>query len=242
MPSSVRRRREQLEDLGLDRHVERGRRLVGDEQARLAAQRHRDHRALAHAAAELVRVVVDPALRARDADELEQLDRALLGGLARAMPRWVSIASVIWRPIVSTGLRLDSGSWKIIAIRAPRTLRSLSSGSRAGPGPAKTAEPAVTRLDTLREQAQQRQRADTLLPEPDSPTRPIVSPGSRCRTRARGPRERCGRARELDLEALHREQRRAPAAVRRHGSLARVGVTGRGRRAKPGSWTSAGYG
>ncbi len=41
---------QQLQDLRLDRHVERGRRLVGDQKRRLADQRHRDHRALAHAA------------------------------------------------------------------------------------------------------------------------------------------------------------------------------------------------
>ena len=51
--------REQLQDLRLDRDVERGRRLVGDEQLRLAGERHRDHHALAHAARELVRVRVD---------------------------------------------------------------------------------------------------------------------------------------------------------------------------------------
>ena len=45
----------QVEDLGLDRHVERGRRLVGDEQLRLAGERHRDHDALRHAARHLVR-------------------------------------------------------------------------------------------------------------------------------------------------------------------------------------------
>ena len=47
---------DQLEDLRLHRHVERGRRLVGDQQLRLVRERHRDHRALAHAARELVRI------------------------------------------------------------------------------------------------------------------------------------------------------------------------------------------
>ena len=46
---------QQVEDLGLDGHVERGRRLVGDQQVRLAGQRHGDEGALPHAAAELVR-------------------------------------------------------------------------------------------------------------------------------------------------------------------------------------------
>ena len=48
---------QQVEDLRLDRDVERRRRLVGDQQLRLAGERHRDHRALAHAARELVRIV-----------------------------------------------------------------------------------------------------------------------------------------------------------------------------------------
>ena len=47
---------DQIEDLGLDRDVERRRRLVGDQQLRLVGERHRDHHALAHAAGELVRI------------------------------------------------------------------------------------------------------------------------------------------------------------------------------------------
>ena len=74
---SSRRSLEQVEDLGLDRHVERGRRLVGDQQLRVAGERDGDHHALAHAAGELVRVVVEAPCGVRDADLLEQLDRAL---------------------------------------------------------------------------------------------------------------------------------------------------------------------
>ena len=76
VPSSLCRRAHQLEDLRLDRHVERGRRLVGDQQLRIAGERHRDHHALAHTARELVRVLVDALFGVRDADHLEQLDRA----------------------------------------------------------------------------------------------------------------------------------------------------------------------
>ena len=57
---------QQVEDLRLDRHVERGRRLVGDQQRRFAGERHRDQRALAQAARELVRVVVDPRAAVRE--------------------------------------------------------------------------------------------------------------------------------------------------------------------------------
>ena len=67
---------EQGEDLRLRRHVERRRRLVGDDQVGVVDERHRDHHALAHAARELVRVVVDPALGAGDPDGLQQLEGA----------------------------------------------------------------------------------------------------------------------------------------------------------------------
>ena len=52
---------QQIEDLRLDGDVERGGGLVGDHQLGLAGQRHRDHDALAHAAGELVRIVVHAA-------------------------------------------------------------------------------------------------------------------------------------------------------------------------------------
>src|SRR5690554_2187960 len=50
----------EIEDLGLDGHVERGGRLIGYQQARVARQRHRDHRTLAHSSAQLVWVLLDP--------------------------------------------------------------------------------------------------------------------------------------------------------------------------------------
>ena len=68
---------EQVEDAGLDGDVERGRRLVGDQQLRVAGERDRDHHALAHPARVAVRVVVEPGRGVRDADLFEQLDRAL---------------------------------------------------------------------------------------------------------------------------------------------------------------------
>ena len=46
---------DQVEDLRLDGDVERGGRLVGDQQLRFAGERHRDQHALAHAARHLVR-------------------------------------------------------------------------------------------------------------------------------------------------------------------------------------------
>ncbi len=59
------------------RHDSGGGRLVGDQEARPARQRHRDHRALPQAARELPRVGVHALARHRDAHVLEQLHRHL---------------------------------------------------------------------------------------------------------------------------------------------------------------------
>ena len=69
----------QLEDLRLNRDVQRGGRLVGDEQLRLAGQRHGDHHALAHAAGELVRILPGDDLRVGDLHVGEHLDDLLPG-------------------------------------------------------------------------------------------------------------------------------------------------------------------
>ena len=68
---------DQRDDLRLHRDVERGGRLVGDDQLRLGAERERDHDALAHAAGEFVRIGVDALLRRGNADLGEQIDGAL---------------------------------------------------------------------------------------------------------------------------------------------------------------------
>jgi hypothetical protein len=70
---------EQAQDPRLNRHVERRRRLVGDEQLRPARERDGDGDALAHAARELVRVRVARSLGIRDADVLQQLHRPARG-------------------------------------------------------------------------------------------------------------------------------------------------------------------
>ena len=76
MPALLLQLAQQVEDLRLRRHVERRRRLVGDEQARIARERHRDHRPLAQAAAQLERVLVDAPLGLGDADAAQHLDAA----------------------------------------------------------------------------------------------------------------------------------------------------------------------
>ena len=66
---------QELEDLGLHGDVEGGRRLVGDDQARVERERLRDDDALLLAAGELVRVVVDAVLGVGDADPAQHVDR-----------------------------------------------------------------------------------------------------------------------------------------------------------------------
>ena len=67
---------DEIEDLRLHGHVQRRRRLVGNNEPRLAGERHGDHDALAHAARVLVRERGETARRIGDADAPQQL----LGG------------------------------------------------------------------------------------------------------------------------------------------------------------------
>ena len=69
----------QLQDLRLDGAVERGGRLVGDQDLGIARHRHRDHDALAHAAGQLVRILLHPPPRLGDAHRIQHRDGALLG-------------------------------------------------------------------------------------------------------------------------------------------------------------------
>ena len=72
---------QQLQDLCLHRHVERCGGFVGDQHPRVERERLGDHRPLALAARQLVRVGIDPARGIGDLDQLEQLDRPTPRGL-----------------------------------------------------------------------------------------------------------------------------------------------------------------
>ena len=136
---------DQLEDLRLHGHVERRRRLVGDQHVRVVDERHRDHRALAHAARELVRVVARAA-RARSGSRPRRAARrrarspACFETFACA---WT--ASAIWSPTRYIGCRHANGSWKIIEMSRPRILRSSSRlQPRAGRVPSKRISPVMS--------------------------------------------------------------------------------------------------
>ena len=68
---------QQIENLGLNGHIQRGRRLVGKQDRRVARQRNGQHDALAHAAGKVVRIQATPLLRPVDADKAHQLEHAL---------------------------------------------------------------------------------------------------------------------------------------------------------------------
>ena len=68
----------ELQDLGLDRHVQGRRRLIRYEYLGVAREAHRDHGPLAHAARELVRVLLGPP-GVGDADVAKHLHGLLLG-------------------------------------------------------------------------------------------------------------------------------------------------------------------
>ena len=91
---------DELDDLRLDRHVERRRRLVGDDQFRRAGERHGDHDALAHAAGELVGIVVEARRRLGDADLMPGSRSRATARLPSAQPFVEALApSVICPPI-----------------------------------------------------------------------------------------------------------------------------------------------
>ena len=105
----------------------------------------------------------------------EQFDRPGGGGLP-SIRRWRRRTPEIWRPTGITGLSDVMGSWKIMPISLPRTRRSWAGESVSRPRPAR-------RTPSPRTVAESGSRPMTdspkvLLPHPDSPTTPTISPGS----------------------------------------------------------------
>ena len=85
------------------------------------------------------------------------------------------IDSVICFPIVNTGFSEVMGSWKIMAMRLPRRSRISSSLIFNRSCPSKMTSPPVILPGGLG--IKRMTESDvTLLPDPDSPTRPSVSP------------------------------------------------------------------
>ena len=94
---------QQIQDLRLDGHVEGRGGLVGDDELRIARQRHGDEHALALAAGQFVGVGVKRALRI-ESYQLQQPSSAV-----RVPPRFVSC--FIWALISMDGFNEESASW-----------------------------------------------------------------------------------------------------------------------------------
>ena len=170
-PSALLEVLEQAQHLRLDHHVERRRRLVGDQQPRLAGQREPDEHALALAAGELVRVVVRAPRR--QADELEQLAHARARGARARLGACSRIASPICRPMRWTGFSVCSAPWKTIASSVQRTARSRPGFIVSTSSPSSRTSPVTC---APRGSSRSSAPASDDLPQPDSPARPSVSP------------------------------------------------------------------
>ena len=166
---------EEAQDPGLHDHVEGRGRLVGQQQGRPRRERHGDHDALAHAAAELVRIGRRALRASRMPTRLHHLDRAR-PGRAAAEP-------VVRADHLGDGLAdAQDGIQRRHRIledhrdaRAAQRLLCRSSRSRSET-PSSVIRPVVTA--PRRQQPEDRARQVRLLPEPLSPTRPNASPGA----------------------------------------------------------------
>ena len=69
---------QQIQDLGLNGHVQSRGRLIGDDQLGVAGQGHGDHDTLAHTAGQLVGEHIVHALAVGDTGHLQQVDGAFL--------------------------------------------------------------------------------------------------------------------------------------------------------------------
>ena len=113
------------QDLRLDGGVERRRRLVGDQQLRLAGQRHGDQIALVHAAGKLMRKVAQPPFRvgmptSRAGGSLRRGSPARTGPPRHQGSGSAGRLAELPADAVH-GIEAADGSWKIMAIfgRAP---------------------------------------------------------------------------------------------------------------------------
>ena len=128
------------------------------------------------------------------------------------MSRWVRTCSAIWLPTVNAGFRLVIGSWKIMAISFPRSFRRLAGLRLVRSRPSNRIEP-VTR-DTLAGSSPMTARAETVLPEPLSPTSPSVLPRCTVKSAPSITGSHSPRGQELDAQAPDRRavRHRVPAA------------------------------
>ena len=162
------------QDLRLDDHVERRRRLVGDEQLRPQHERERDHDPLPHAARELVRVLAEA--RRRDPHPAERLERPPphLCVLQLRLVALERLGEVILDPQQRVEARhrlLEDQPEVGPAQPAELPAAASRSGSGRRTSPRRRAAAPSGRSPRM-------PRPSVDLPQPDSPTSPTISPSS----------------------------------------------------------------
>ena len=103
--------------------------------------------------------------------------RALVQALRRLSCSCTRMGSATWSPMVNSGFSEAMGSWRIMAIRLPRMCRISTSDLGTRSSPSKRMAPPTMRAAVGSRRSSERARV--VLPEPDSPTIPSVSPASR---------------------------------------------------------------
>ena len=94
----------------------------------------------------------------------------------REAPSWTRRGSATWSPTVNSGFSEAMGSCRIIAMRLPRTRRISRSDLVRRSAPSKRTSPSTMRAAVG--SRRRRDSASVVLPDPDSPTMPRVSPAS----------------------------------------------------------------
>ena len=198
----VAQRGEEVEDLRLHRHVERRDRLVGDEQPRPWRQRRGDADPLALTARQRVRAPVGEA--GADPDLGEHFGRRGRRVPRRVPMRSASSASRTLRRTVQRGSSEPNESWKTGC-----TVRRRRGSSGSNGWPSSTIEPAVGAVRP------RMHRPSVVLPEPDSPTMPRISPGADVEVDLVDGVERPPPL-SVDAELLGRRRAARPTASLRH--------------------------
>ena len=212
---------DQGEDLGLDRHVERGRRLVRDEDRGIAHERGRDHRPLAQPPRELVRIAPRAPFGVRHPHPLEHFD----GVPPRRPGRQREVAASHLRDLLADRHHRIERGHRLLEDHAdvppPDLAEGPGGGAREGLRPG-TAPPPQPPPREGRGAIPMSERASMVLPQPDSPTMPRVSPGATSKltsrtTRAVPPRKMEGGRQPLDGEQARvgRRPGRSSASWRR---------------------------
>ena len=111
---------------------------------------------------------------------LRMMSSARARASASVTSRWQRTASAIWSPMRKAGFSEVIGSWKIIAMRSPRSPVRLSGCARSSRWPSNSAAPSIR--TPLAPRRPMTASEVTLLPLPDSPTMASVSPGVTARS------------------------------------------------------------